>query len=98
MKTIIMIVGLAVSFMPGKKNESIPIIKQTTNYYWFDTSGTYLRQNTYSIESFYTGYDDNTDNPKTLQERGYAPANCSGTNPPVPIEPDWPDRVLYSHP
>lgn len=96
MKALIMIFALATSFMPG--NEPKPSTKQSTSYYWFNTSGTYLQQNTYSIESFITGYDDNTDNPKTLRELGYAPANCSGSNPPVPNEPDWPDRLLFSHP
>jgi hypothetical protein len=98
MKALIMICALATSFMPGEKNELKPIIKQTTSYYWFNTSGTYLRQNTYATEFLLTGYTTNTDNPKTLQELGYAPANCSGSNPPVPNEPDWPDIRIYSHP
>lgn len=98
MKEIMLIVGLAVSFMPGKKNESKPINKQPTSYHWFNTSGTYLRQNTYTTEFLLTGYDNNPAAPCTLRERGYAPVNCSGSNPPVPNDPDSPDMLLYSHP
>lgn len=93
MKSIIMIFALAASsFMPGSK------IEKQVSYYWFNTSGTYLRQNTLTAEYLLTGYDNHPDNPKTLRERGYAPGNCSGSNPPVPNDPDAPDQILYSHP
>ena len=93
-----MIIALATSFMPGSKNETKSENGQTVSYYWFNTSGTYLRQNTLLAEFTLTGYDNNMGNPKTLRELGYAPVNCTGNNPPVPNDPDSPDESLYSHP
>jgi hypothetical protein len=93
MKEIMLIVALAASsFIPGSK------IEKQVSYYWFNTSGTYLRQNTYTTEFLLTGYDNNPAAPRTLKELGYAPANCTGSNPPVPNDPDSPDMSLYSHP
>lgn len=96
MKTIIMIVALAFSFMPSGRNANTKLVRDIS-YYWFDTSGNYIRQNTLLHESEVTGYSANTDNPKTLREKGFDPSNCSGW-PPVPFDFSLPDAVLYSHP
>jgi hypothetical protein len=68
-----------------------------TNYYWFNASGTYLRQNLVDDEILLTGFDEFQYAPYTIRERGYAPANVSG-NPPTPNEPYNPAKRLYSHP
>ncbi|WP_205510739.1 hypothetical protein [Longitalea arenae] len=70
------------------------------NYYWFDVTNAWLgRQNTVANEIFITGFDESTANPKTLQEKGWAPANCSidqwGVPRPITSQPD---KLLYSHP
>ena len=78
---------------------SKPTIKQT-NYYWFDVNNTWLgRQNTVTNEILLTGLSESTANPKTLQEKGWAPANVSidGNGTPTPIT-STPDKSLYSHP
>jgi hypothetical protein len=70
------------------------------NYYWFDVNTTWLgRQNTVTNEIALTGLDESTSNPKTLQEKGWQPSNCSidGLGVPHPIT-SQPDRALYSHP
>lgn len=99
MKSILIICAMASSFMPSNKNESgkTELSKKTVSYYWFNTSGAYLRQNTLNDEGWLTGYNNVPSDPKTLQENGYNPVNCTGS-PPVPIEPDFPDERLYSHP
>ena len=79
--------------------ESKPMNKQI-NYYWFDITNTWLgRQNTVTNEIALTGFDESTSNPKTLQEKGWAPANCmiDGFGVPHPIT-STPDKALYSHP
>src|SRR5437773_1512629 len=63
-----------------------------TNYYWFDASGNYLRQNLIDNEIDYTGYDEFSNAPYTLQEKGYTPASVYGNNPPVPFYPYLPAR------
>ena len=96
MKTIFMIVALATSFMSGQSDSSA---KRTTEYHWFDTAGNFLyRTSTIGIEAAYTGYDNNTGNPKTLREKGFNPSNCSGWPVPVPNDFDLPDVLIYSHP
>jgi hypothetical protein len=70
-----------------------------TEYYWFDAYNNYLwRQSTIAEEIDLTGYDEVTLNPKTLREKGYAPASVYGEYPPIPMAPYIPDRKLYSHP
>jgi hypothetical protein len=81
-----------------KTNSEIGTFIDPISYYWFDTSGNYLRQNTRADEEWLTNYNSNTDNPKTLREKGYAPANCYPGSPPVPEDPDAPDVLFYSHP
>jgi len=70
------------------------------NYYWFDATNVWLdHQNTLSNEIALTGLDESTHNPKTLQEKGWAPANVTFNQwgIPVPIT-SVPDKSLYSHP
>jgi hypothetical protein len=78
--------------------ESKSAIKQT-NYYWFDATTTWTgRQNTITAEETFTGFDESTSNPKTLQEKGWSPGNVTLVNGiPVP-NTGTPDKVLYSHP
>ncbi|OQP59222.1 hypothetical protein A3860_38230 [Niastella vici] len=68
-----------------------------TDYYWFNSSGTYLRQNIVDDEIQLTGYDEFQYAPYTVRERGYTPAGVIG-DPPVPILPFLPAKRLYSHP
>ena len=78
---------------------SNPMNKQI-NYYWFDALNNWLgRQNTVTNEIALTGLDESTSNPKTLQEKGWAPANVTldGFGVPTPIT-SQPDKALYSHP
>lgn len=73
-------------------------ILDPTEYYWFDSGGNYIGQNTINDEIWITGFSEATYNPKTLQEKGYAPNNVT-IAPPADPEPIWfPDKVLYSHP
>lgn len=74
--------------------------KKQINYYWFDVTTTWLgRQNTVANEINLTGFDESTSSPKTLQEKGWAPANCSVDNFGVPHPlGSTPDKSLYSHP
>lgn len=78
---------------------SNPMNKQI-NYYWFDKNTSWLgRQNTVANEIALTGLDESTSSPKTLQEKGWSPANVSldGNGWPTPIT-STPDKALYSHP
>lgn len=78
---------------------SNPMNKQI-NYYWFDINNSWLgRQNTVANEIFLTGLDESTSNPKTLQEKGWAPSNCSidQFGWPTPLSQNA-DKLLYSHP
>lgn len=79
-------------------SSSMSSFSDPISYYWFDTSGNYIRQNTKTAEELLTGYTSSTTEPKTLRERGYAPANCYPGSPPTPVDPDFPDVRLYSHP
>ena len=79
--------------------KSKPTTRQTS-YYWFDPNNNWFgRQNTVANEMALTGYDEGTSNPKTLREKGWAPANVTvdqwGT--PIPNTPNA-DKLLYSHP
>lgn len=79
--------------------KSKPPVKQI-NYYWFDATSTWIgRQNTVANEILLTGFDEGTHNPKTLQEKGWSPANVSldGNGVPTPIT-SAPDKSLFSHP
>jgi len=68
------------------------------NYYWFDPNTVYSHQATLSDEMSNTGWNESTQNPKTLQEKGWAPANVTLSGGiPVPIT-GTPDKILYSHP
>ena len=79
--------------------KSKPTIRQT-NYYWFDPTTTWLgRQNTVVNEIALTGLDEGTNNPKTLQEKGWSPANVTVDSWGVPHPNNGnPDKILYSHP
>jgi hypothetical protein len=93
---VIMLTALS-AVIPHSKSK--PPVKQT-NYYWFDITTTWLgRQNTVANEIALTGYNESTQNPKTLQEKGWSPANCSvdGNGIPTPTT-GTPDKALYSHP
>lgn len=93
---VIMLTALA-AVTPN--NGSKPVKKQI-NYYWFDINTSWLgRQNTLANEMALTGLDESTSSPKTLQEKGWAPANCSvdGSGIPHPLT-STPDKSLYSHP
>jgi hypothetical protein len=74
--------------------------KRQINYYWFDPNTTWLgRQNTLANEEALTGLDEGIQNPKTLQEKGWTPANVTVDQYGTPIPNNgFPDKVLYSHP
>lgn len=92
---ILFIIIAAFSYRKSSNKE----ITDWTNYYWFDAAGYYLgRQNTIDDEIDLTGYDEFAYSPNTLREKGYAPANVQGSNPPIPNEPYNPSRRLYTHP
>jgi hypothetical protein len=69
-------------------------------YYWFDPTNTWMgRQNTLADEEALTGLDESIQNPKTLQEKGWSPANVTVDQYGVPRPNNgFPDKVLYSHP
>ena len=82
---------------PDLKTQKVAV---QISYYWFDPTTTYMgRQNTLAAEISLTGYNESTQNPKTLQEKGWAPGNVTfdGSGTPVPIS-GTPDKILYSHP
>jgi hypothetical protein len=97
---IIIICTMAILIFPTsvKTNPEMGSFVDPISYYWFDTGGNYLRQNTRAAEEWLTGYSSNTSEPKTLREKGYEPANCYPGSPPTPIDPDLPDVLFYSHP
>ena len=93
---VIMLTALS-AVAPNFKSKPKPT---QVNYYWFDVNTSYLfRQNTVANEIALTGLDESTSNPKTLQEKGWQPSNCSidGFGVPTPIS-SQPDKLLYSHP
>ncbi|WP_143774401.1 hypothetical protein [Niastella vici] len=101
MKTIVMIVVCATAYMACTKMETggINYFGDGQLYYWFDTNGKYLRENSLLYEVEQTGYNNNPDNPKTIAENGYSPVNCCITDSAIiPIDADMPDERLYSHP
>jgi hypothetical protein len=79
--------------------KSKPTTRQT-NYYWFDPTTTWTgRQNTLANEIAFTGFNESTSNPKTLQEKGWSPANVTVDSWGVPHPNNGsPDKILYSHP
>lgn len=93
---VIMLTALS-AVTPNFKSK--PTARQT-NYYWFDATTTWTgRQNTLANEEALTGFNESTSNPKTLQEKGWSPANVTinGSGVPVPNN-GFPDKQLYSHP
>ena len=69
------------------------------SYYWFDPTNTWLgRQNTLANEIALTGYNESTQNPKTLQEKGWASGNVNFDQWGTPVGIGSPDKLLYSHP
>jgi hypothetical protein len=93
---VIMLTALS-AVAPNFKSKQIPA---QISYYWFDPSHNYLfRQNTVTQEIAITGYDESTQNPKTLQEKGYSSGSVSfdQNGLPYPIT-SVPDKALYSHP
>jgi len=93
---VVMLTSLA-AVTPDSRTK--PTVKQI-NYYWFDATSSWLgRQNTTANEILLTGFNESTSNPKTLQEKGWSPANVSldGNGFPTPIT-SVPDKALYSHP
>jgi hypothetical protein len=92
---VIMLTALS-AVTPNFKSK--PTIRQT-NYYWFDVSTTWTgRQNTVTNEEALTGLDESTSNPRTLQEKGWAPGNVTiSQGIPTPNN-GTPDKLLYSHP
>jgi hypothetical protein len=79
--------------------KSKPTIRQVS-YYWFDASTNWLgRQATLASEIAFTGFDESTQNPKTLQEKGWSSGNVTVDSWGVPHPLNGtPDKVLYSHP
>src|SRR5690242_1054600 len=79
--------------------KSKPTVKQIS-YYWFDANTNWLgRQNTLANEEALTGFNESISNPKTLQEKGWAPGNVTIDSQGVPHPNNGsPDKVLYSHP
>jgi hypothetical protein len=97
---VITLTALAAVKPDFKSKPKPPAAPAQVNYYWFDVTTTYLwRQNTVTAEMALTGLDESTANPKTLQEKGWAPGNCSidQFGVPTPIT-SQPDKLLYSHP
>jgi hypothetical protein len=93
---VIMLTALS-AITPNLKSK--PTVRQI-NYYWFDVTNTWLgRQNTTANEILLTGFDESPSNPKTLQEKGWSPANCSvdGNGIPHPLSTPQ-DKSLFSHP
>jgi hypothetical protein len=93
---VIMLTALS-AVAPNFKSK--PLTTQIS-YYWFDASTNYLfRQNTVANEIALTGLDESTSNPKTLQEKGWGPANVTLDQWGIP-HPNGPtpDKLLYSHP
>lgn len=88
---------MAFSFMPSGRNTNTKLVRDIS-YYWFDTSGNFIIQNTIEQEFLRTGYTIGTDNPKTLQEKGFEPGNVDPGPPPTPDNFNFPDQKLYSHP
>lgn len=91
---VIMLTALS-AVSPNLKSKPTQI-----NYYWFDVNKTWIgRQNTTANEIALTGLDESPSNPKTLQEKGWSPANVSldGNGIPTPITSGQ-DKSLFSHP
>lgn len=92
---ILVVAPTAVKTRPQTK----PTIDWTL-YYWYDATMTYLnRQQTIANEMNLTGFNENTQSPKTVQEYGFAPSGVAPTPyPPTPLNPGSPDKILFSHP
>lgn len=93
---VIMLTALS-AVAPNFKTEPT---KRQINYYWFDSGNNWLgRQNTLANEEALTGLDESIQNPKTLQEKGWAPGNVTVDQYGTPIPNNgFPDKSLYSHP
>jgi hypothetical protein len=97
---VITLTALAAVKPDFKSKPKPPAAPAQVNYYWFDVTTTWLgRQNTVTAEIALTGLDESTTNPKTLQEKGWSPSNCSidGLGVPTPLTSN-PDKQLFSHP
>ena len=99
----LMVIVFAITALSAQKDPKQATPKQArtdwTQYHWFDDCGNYLyRQSTVEEEGLLTGLDEMPFSPQTLWERGYAPAACTNTYPPVPFFPYFPNVRLYSHP
>jgi hypothetical protein len=90
---------LATSFAVTPEFKTKPVSVQVL-YYWFDVNNSWLgRQTTLINEMELTGFDDSTRNPKTLQEKGWAPENVTLDQWGFPVpNTSVPDKLLYSHP
>jgi hypothetical protein len=78
---------------------SKPTTRQIS-YYWFDATITWTgRFSTLANEKTFTGFDESTSNPKTLQEKGWSSGNVTVDSWGVPHPNNGiPDKILYSHP
>lgn len=84
---------------PDCKSKPAKSVAAQINYYWFDPNTVYSHRNTLEDEMDLTDYDESTQNPKTLQEKGWTPGNITFDQwgSPVPAT-STPDKSLYSHP
>jgi hypothetical protein len=102
-KLTLFLLALAIMLIAPSTVKTRPQTKPTTDftlYYWFDADNNYLyRQCRIDEEKALTGLDESLQNPKTLWEKGYAPASVAvgEWGVPVPIT-SFPDKSLYSHP
>jgi len=90
---------LTTSFAVIPELKAKPVSVQVI-YYWFDVTNAWLgRQNALNNEIALTGFDESTHNPKTLQEKGWAPENITFNQSGIPVPvTSVPDKLLYSHP
>lgn len=95
---VVVIAMVIIPFSITSKPKTNPP-QDMTQYYWYDVTMTYLRQNTIANEMNLTGFNESLSNPKTLQEYGFAPSGVTPTPfPPRPNNPSSPNKILYSHP
>jgi hypothetical protein len=92
------VIMLTTSFAVTPDFKTKPVAVQI-GYYWFDANNEYLfRQNTLDDEIALTGLNESTQNPKTLQEKGWAVGNVNFDQWGTPVGIGTPDKALYSHP
>ena len=91
------VIMLTTSFAVTPDFKTKPVAVQIS-YYWFNSNNEWLGwQNTLANEILLTGYNESTQNPKTLQEKGWSSVTFDQWGTPVPIG-STPDKALYSHP